>query len=286
MTSSRSTASTVDVDPGEVFGFLGPNGAGKSSTMRMIGCVSDRLGRRAAHASGSTRATDGAEIRARLGVVPAGGQPRHRADASGTTSSIYGRYFGIARPLLRERADELLEFVQLTDRRDQPSRSAVGRHEAPAHDRPGAGQRARAAAARRAHHRARPAGAPPGVGAAVPAEATGVTLVLTTHYMDEAEQLCDRLVIMDGGRIVAEGSPRELIERHATREVVEVRFAATSRSRPRSTPARDRRARRAAGRPGARVHRRRRRGRGRDAEATACGPSRCSCGAARSRTCS
>jgi lipooligosaccharide transport system ATP-binding protein len=213
------------VEPGEAFGMLGPNGAGKSSTMRMIGCVSPVT-------AGSLRildmdpATQGAAIRARLGSVP-------QDDTLDTELTvwdnmlIYGRYFGLPRSVIRERADELLHFVQLAERRDDRvdplsggmkrrltvARALINKPELVLLDEPTTGldPQARHLLWERLYQLKR----------------TGVTLVLTTHYMDEAEQLCDRLVIMDRGRIVAEGSPRELIDHHATREVVELRFATT-----------------------------------------------------------
>src|SRR3954464_6025551 len=215
-----------DVQRGEAFGFLGPNGAGKSSTMRMIGCVSPPSGG-TLRILGRDPVADGPDIRARLGVVP-------QADTLDTELTvrenliIYGRYFGLSRKAVREKADELLEFVQLTERANSKVEPLSG------------GMKRRLTIARS------PANAPemllldePTTGLDPQArhvvwdrlfrlKQRGVTLVLTTHYMDEAEQLCDRLGVMDGGRIVAEGSPRELIERYSTREVVELRFAAES----------------------------------------------------------
>jgi len=211
------------VRPGECFGFLGPNGAGKSSTMRMIACVSPIS---AGHLQvlGLDPRTQGAEIRARLGVVP-------QEDNLDTELSvwdnllIYGRYFGIPRSVIRERATELLEFVQLSDRRDSRvdplsggmkrrltiARALINQPQLLLLDEPTTGldPQARHQLWDRLYRLKR----------------AGVTIVLTTHYMDEAEQLCDRLVIMDGGKIVAAGSPRELIDAHCTREVVEVRVA-------------------------------------------------------------
>jgi lipooligosaccharide transport system ATP-binding protein len=210
------------VEPGEAFGFLGPNGAGKTSTMRMIACVSPVTGGEL-RVLGLDPATKGSEIRARLGAVP----QEDTLDLELTVREnllIYGRYFGLPRPLIRERADELMTFVQLTDRsgarvdelsggmkrRLTIARALINRPELMLLDEPTTGldPQARHLVWERLYQLKR----------------QGVTLVLTTHYMDEAEQLCDRLVIMDGGRIVAEGSPRQLIERHSTREVVELRF--------------------------------------------------------------
>ncbi|MCU1488523.1 MAG: ABC-type multidrug transport system, ATPase component [Actinomycetia bacterium] len=211
------------VEPGEVFGMLGPNGAGKSSTMRMIGCVSPAT---EGHLRilGMDPAVDGRAIRARLGNVP----QEDTLDEDLTVWDnmlIYGRYFGIPRSVIKERSDELLRFFQLDDRRDDKvdplsggmkrrltvARALVNQPELFLLDEPTTGldPQARHLLWERLYQ----------------LKQSGVTLVLTTHYMDEAEQLCDRLVIMDRGRIVAEGSPRELIARHATREVVELRFA-------------------------------------------------------------
>jgi lipooligosaccharide transport system ATP-binding protein len=211
-----------DVALGEAFGFLGPNGAGKSSTMRMIGCVSPPTGG-SLEILGLDPGADGPAIRARLGVVP----QRDTLDEELTVREnilVYGRYFGLPRTVVRERATELLEFAQLTDRADslvEPlsggmkrrltiARALVNEPEILLLDEPTTGldPQARHALWDRLFRLKR----------------QGVTLVLTTHYMDEAEQLCDRLVVMDGGRIVAEGSPRELIEEHSTREVLELRF--------------------------------------------------------------
>jgi lipooligosaccharide transport system ATP-binding protein len=207
---------------GEAFGFLGPNGAGKTSTMRMIGCVSSVTDGRL-RVLGMDPAADGRRIRDRLGVVP----QEDTLDLELTVRDnvlIYGRYFDLPRSVIRERADELLEFVQLGERRDDRvdslsggmrrrltvARALVNRPELMLLDEPTTGldPQARHLVWERLYQLKR----------------QGVTLVLTTHYMDEAEQLCDRLVIMDDGRIVAEGSPRQLIERHSTPEVVELRF--------------------------------------------------------------
>jgi lipooligosaccharide transport system ATP-binding protein len=210
------------VERGETFGFLGPNGAGKSSTMRMIGAVSPVT-------EGTLRVLDrdpegdGPAIRQRLGVVPQEDNLDLELDV-GENLLVYGRFFGLPRDVIRRRAEELLEFVQLADRRDSKvdslsggmkrrltiARALVNSPELMLLDEPTTGldPQARHALWDRLYR----------------LKQQGVTLVLTTHYMDEAEQLCDRLVIMDRARIVAEGSPRELIERHVEREVVELRF--------------------------------------------------------------
>ena len=211
-----------DVARGEAFGFLGPNGAGKSSTMRMIGCVSPPTAG-TLRILGLDPLADGAAIRARLGVVP----QQDTLDTELTVREnliIYGRYFGISRAEVRERADRLLDFVQLSDRRDsvvEPlsggmkrrltiARSLINDPEVMLLDEPTTGldPQARHALWDRLFR----------------LKQSGVTLVLTTHYMDEAEQLCDRLVIMDKGRIAAEGSPLQLIRQYSTRDVVELRF--------------------------------------------------------------
>ena len=212
-----------DVHRGEAFGFLGANGAGKSSTMRMIGCVSERDGGDLRVLGLDPRAA-GAEIRSRIGVVP----QEDNLDTELTVWDnllIYGRYFDLPRDDIRRRAGELLEFAQLTERRHDRvdplsggmkrrltiARALINRPELILLDEPTTGldPQARHLLWERLYQLKR----------------QGATLVLTTHYLDEAEQLCDRLVIMEKARIVAAGSPRELIERHATREVVELRFA-------------------------------------------------------------
>jgi lipooligosaccharide transport system ATP-binding protein len=215
-----------DVARGEAFGFLGPNGAGKSSTMRMIGCVSPPSAG-TLRILGMDPVTQGPEIRGRLGVVP-------QADTLDNELTvrenliIYGRYFGLSRAEVRERADRLLEFVQLEERagsKVEPlsggmkrrltiARSLVNEPDVLLLDEPTTGldPQARHVVWDRLFR----------------LKQQGVTLVLTTHYMDEAEQLCDRLVVMDRGRIAEEGSPLELIQRLSSREVVELRFAVSA----------------------------------------------------------
>jgi lipooligosaccharide transport system ATP-binding protein len=212
-----------NVHKGEAFGFLGPNGAGKSSTMRMIGCVSPPSGG-TLRILGLDPNRNGADIRARLGVVP----QEDSLDMELTVREnmlIYGRYFGLPRKVVHERTRRLLEFVQLEERIDSKveplsggmkrrltiARSLINEPDILLLDEPTTGldPQARHVVWDRLHelkHR-------------------GATLLLTTHYMDEAEQLCDRLVVMDKAKIVAEGSPQELIRRYSTREVVELRFA-------------------------------------------------------------
>jgi lipooligosaccharide transport system ATP-binding protein len=216
----------VDVRRGEAFGFLGPNGAGKSSTMRMIGCVSPPT-EGVLEILGLDPRRDGPRIRAKLGVCP----QLDNLDVELTVRenlTTYARFFGIPRKVARRRADELLDFVQLGERADSKveplsggmkrrltiARALVNEPEIVLLDEPTTGldPQARHLVWERLFR----------------LKQQGVTLVLTTHYMDEAEQLCDRLVVMDGGRIAAEGSPRELIELYSTREVVELRFAGES----------------------------------------------------------
>ncbi|GAA4698975.1 ATP-binding cassette domain-containing protein [Nocardioides nanhaiensis] len=212
----------LDVRPGEAFGFLGPNGAGKSSTMRMIAAVSPVSGGEL-RILGRDPATDGSAIRARLGVCPQEDTLDQELDVRDNLV-VYGRYFGIPRAEVARRADELLEFVQLTEkarakvedlsggmkRRLTIARSLINRPDLLLLDEPTTGldPQARHVLWDRLFR----------------LKQAGVTLVLTTHYMDEAEQLCDRLVVMDKGLIVAEGSPLSLIAEHSTREVAELRF--------------------------------------------------------------
>jgi lipooligosaccharide transport system ATP-binding protein len=212
-----------DVAQGESFGFLGPNGAGKTSAMRMIGCVSP-MSAGTLRVLGMDPIADGPRIRARLGVVP----QQDTLDTELTVREnllLYGRYFGLSRAECAKRADELLDFAQLTERAgDQVehmsggmkrrltiARSLINEPDLLLLDEPTTGldPQARHLLWDRLYR----------------LKQRGVTLVLTTHYMDEAEQLCDRLVVMDKAKIVAEGSPRELIERYSTREVTELRFA-------------------------------------------------------------
>jgi lipooligosaccharide transport system ATP-binding protein len=211
-----------DVQAGEAFGFLGPNGAGKTSTMRMIGAVSPRSGGQLT-VLGNDPDKNGPRIRSRIGVVP-------QSDTLDTELTvlenllIYGRYFDISYAEARKRAMELLTFVQLNDRatdlveplsggmkrRLTIARALINEPDLLLLDEPTTGldPQARHLVWDRLYR----------------LKQEGTTLVLTTHYMDEAEQLCDRLVVMDKAKIVAEGSPRQLIEQYSTREVLELRF--------------------------------------------------------------
>ena len=213
-----------DVAPAEAFGFLGPNGAGKTSTMRMIGSVSP-ITDGTLTVLGLDPRIDGPRIRARLGVVP----QQDTLDTELTVREnlvLYGRYFGLSREECGRRADELLDFAQLTERQNDEveplsggmkrrltiARALINEPELLLLDEPTTGldPQARHLLWDRLYR----------------LKQRGVTLVLTTHYMDEAEQLCDRLVVMDKAKIVAEGSPRQLIERYSTKEVAELRFPA------------------------------------------------------------
>src|SRR6266481_5849713 len=211
-----------DLYRGEAFGFLGPNGAGKSSTMRMIGCVSPPSGGELT-ILGRDPVRDGSAIRARLGVVPQ--EDTLDVELPGRENLlVYGRYFGLRRDVIRERTAKLLDFVQLTERADDEveplsggmkrrltiARSLISEPDILLLDEPTTGldPQARHVVWDRLYR----------------LKQQGVTLVLTTHYMDEAEQLCDRLVVMDRGKIAEQGSPLELIQRLSTREVVELRF--------------------------------------------------------------
>jgi lipooligosaccharide transport system ATP-binding protein len=212
-----------EVQPGESFGFLGPNGAGKTSTMRMIACASP-VTEGELRVIGMSPQTQAREIKARLGVVP-------QIDNLDTELTVrenlemYARYFDIPNEVARRRADELLEFVQLDERaKDQVeplsggmkrrltiARALINEPDLIILDEPTTGldPQARHLLWERLYQLKR----------------RGATQIITTHYMDEAEQLCDRLVVMDKARIVAEGSPRQLIEQHSSREVLELRLA-------------------------------------------------------------
>jgi lipooligosaccharide transport system ATP-binding protein len=237
---SKSFESLVAVDGidfevrrGEVFGFLGPNGAGKTSTMRMIGCTSPRSGG-ALTVMGMDPASHAPQIKARIGVVP----QIDNLDIELTVREnleMYARYFDVPRESAKERIDELLDFVQLSHRaadKVEPlsggmkrrltiARALVNQPDLMLLDEPTTGldPQARHLVWDRLYR----------------LKQRGVTLVVTTHYMDEAEQLCDRLVVMDKAKIVAEGGPRDLITRYSTREVLELRLSDDSREQLRAT---------------------------------------------------
>jgi lipooligosaccharide transport system ATP-binding protein len=211
-----------DVAKGESFGLLGPNGAGKSTTMRIIAATSQRSSGTIS-ILGRDPEEHGPQIRAHLGVVP----QQDNLDGELTVSEnlfIYGRYFGLSKKFIRNKIEELLDFAQLQDKRDSKvealsggmkrrltiARALVSEPDILMLDEPTTGldPQARHILWDRLFR----------------LKETGVTLVITTHFMDEAEQLCDRLVVMDKGRIMAEGSPLELIKQYSTKEVLEVRF--------------------------------------------------------------
>jgi lipooligosaccharide transport system ATP-binding protein len=212
-----------DIAKGEAFGFLGPNGAGKTSTMKMITTVSP-ITEGKLTVFGLDPSTQGRAIRQRLGVVP----QEDNLDLELTVAEnlyVYGRYHDMNRAEIRERTKELLEFAQLSDRHKSKveplsggmkrrltiARALINDPDLVILDEPTTGldPQARHVLWDRLYR----------------LKQQGATLIITTHYMDEAEQLCDRLVVMDGGKIVAEGSPRQLIAAYAPREVVELRFA-------------------------------------------------------------
>jgi lipooligosaccharide transport system ATP-binding protein len=211
-----------DVAKGESFGLLGPNGAGKSTTMRIIAATSQRTSGTIT-ILGRDPEEHGPQIRAHLGVVP----QQDNLDTELTVTEnlfIYGRYFGLSKKFIRTKIEELLEFAQLEEKRDVKvdalsggmkrrltiARALVSEPDILMLDEPTTGldPQARHILWDRLFR----------------IKELGVTLVITTHFMDEAEQLCDRLVVMDKGKIMAEGSPLELIKAYSTKEVLEVRF--------------------------------------------------------------
>ncbi|OUE08241.1 Daunorubicin/doxorubicin resistance ATP-binding protein DrrA [Clavibacter michiganensis] len=213
---------SFEVAPGESFGLLGPNGAGKSTTMRMIGAVSSRTGG-TLDILGLDPDTHGPEIRSQLGVVPQADNLDLELRARDNLI-VYGRYFGLPRKQVAARADELLEFAQLSDRAGAKVDDLSG------------GMKRRLTIARALISDPRillldepTTGLDPQARHILwdrlfRLKEQGTTLVLTTHYMDEAEQLCDRIIVVDEGRIMSEGSPASLIRDHSSREVLEVRF--------------------------------------------------------------
>ncbi len=221
---ARSAVAGIDfeVRDGEFFGFLGPNGAGKTTTMRMIAGVSPRTSG-TLEIFGQDPDLHGSEIRGQIGVV----HQQETLDMELTVREnllIFGRFFGMERAAIATRADELLELFQLSDRAKDQVEPLSG------------GMKRRLSIARSLIASPRilmldepTTGLDPQArhllwDALQRLKRGGTTIVLTTHYMDEAEQLCDRLVVMDQAKIVAEGSPRQLIVEHASREVLELRF--------------------------------------------------------------
>jgi lipooligosaccharide transport system ATP-binding protein len=211
-----------EVYRGESFGLLGPNGAGKSTTMKMISSVSQRTSGEL-EILGKEPNTQGPEIRAHLGVVPQK-DLLDRELKVWENLMVYGRYFGLSRKWLKEKIEELLEFAQLKDKRNSRAEDLSG------------GMQRRLAIARGLVNEPEillldepTTGLDPQARHILwdrlfRLKEQGVTLVITTHYMDEAEQLCDRLIVMDKGQIMAEGSPAELIKQYSSKEVVELRF--------------------------------------------------------------
>ena len=211
-----------EVAPGESFGLLGPNGAGKSTTMKMIGAVSSRTSGNLS-ILGLDPDRYGPEIRSRLGVIPQQDNLDGELNAR-ENLFIYGRYFGLPAAVCHAKADELLAFAQLEDKAKNKVDQLSG------------GMKRRLTIARGLVNDPRillldepTTGLDPQARHVLwdrlfRLKERGTTLVLTTHYMDEAEQLCDRLVVVDKGRIMAEGTPASLIREHSSREVLEVRF--------------------------------------------------------------
>jgi lipooligosaccharide transport system ATP-binding protein len=217
-----------DVVKGESFGLLGPNGAGKSTAMRMIGATSQRTSGDLT-ILGKDPEKFGPQIRAHLGVVP----QQDNLDTHLTVTEnlyIYGRYFGLSRKFVKGKIEELLAFAQLEEKRNSKveslsggmkrrltiARALVSEPEILMLDEPTTGldPQARHILWDRLFR----------------LKEDGVTLLITTHFMDEAEQLCDRLVVMDKGSIMAEGSPAQLIKDYSTKEVLEVRFGSERNS--------------------------------------------------------
>ena len=213
---------SFEVAAGESFGLLGPNGAGKSTTMRLIGGTLLRSSG-TLEVLGLDPENRGPEVRASLGVVPQADNLDEELRARDNLI-VYGRYFGLPLSYLRPKVDELLEFAQLTDKANAKVRELSG------------GMKRRLTIARGLVNEPKillldepTTGLDPQARHILwdrlfRLKEQGVTLVVTTHFMDEAEQLCDRLLVMDHGRIVAEGSPQSLIRQYSSREVAEVRF--------------------------------------------------------------
>ncbi len=217
-----------EVRKGESFGLLGPHGAGKSTIMRMIGATLHRSSGELA-VLGKDPEKFGPQIRAHLGVVP----QQDNLDSELTVREnlyIYGRYFGLSKKFLTPKIQELLEFAQLEEKRDVKvealsggmkrrltiARALVSEPEILMLDEPTTGldPQARHILWDRLFR----------------LKEMGVTLLLTTHFMDEAEQLCQRLIVMDKGKIMAEDSPAELIRKYVTKEVLELRFGSDKNS--------------------------------------------------------
>jgi lipooligosaccharide transport system ATP-binding protein len=212
---------TFQVVQGEAFGLLGPNGAGKSTLMRMIYCRSPLTEGRL-HVVGHDVTTEARQVKARVGVVP----QENNLDPDLNLREnllVYARYFRIPRSVAEERADRLIAFAELDEKRTARIETLSG------------GMKRRLMIARALIND--PAvlildepttGLDPHVRQAIwdklrHLREQGLTILLSTHYMDEAEKLCDRLMLMDRGTILVSGPPRSLIEEHAGRVVLEVR---------------------------------------------------------------
>ena len=210
-----------EVYRGECFGFLGPNGAGKTTTMKMIYGAAVPTGGELKVAGLDARRTE-REVKRHIGVVP---QENNLDEDLKVEENllVYGRYFDLPRKVVRQRAEELLEFVQLSEKADAQVEQLSG------------GMKRRLLIARALINDPDlvvldepTTGLDPQARHLVwdklrELTSEGKTLILTTHYMDEAAQLCDRLCIMEGGRIISEGAPRDLIEEHVSSEVLEFR---------------------------------------------------------------
>ncbi len=208
------------IHQGECFGFLGPNGAGKSTTMRMIHCASPLTSGRLSVLDMDVQ-VEPRRIKALIGVAPQ--ENNLDPDFSVIKNlTVYARYFNMDKAVALKRSEELLEFMQLTEKRDEMMESLSG------------GMKRRLIIARALINEPRilildepTTGLDPQARHLIwerirELKRKGVTVILTTHYMDEAEKLCDRLVIMDKGKIVVEGTPRKLIEERVGAEVVEI----------------------------------------------------------------
>ena len=211
------------VPAGICFGVLGPNGAGKTTLLRTLLGLTPVSGGEV-RVFGETMPAAGRAVRARCGVVP----QADNLDPDFTVIEnlqVYARYFGLSAAAVAERIRELLAFVELTDRADSLIAALSG------------GMKRRLTMARALINRPEliildepTTGLDPQVRRMIWARLRalreeGRTLLLTTHYMDEAERLCDELVIIDHGQILERGSPRDLIRKHVEAEVLEVRGA-------------------------------------------------------------
>lgn len=210
---------------GETFGLLGPNGAGKSTTMRMIACRTP-LTSGELFVEGLDVRTQGRKIRSLIGVVP----QENNLDPDLNVRRnliVYASYYQISRARAAERADELLRFIGLSGRADARIDHLSG------------GMKRRLMIARALLHNPRllvldepTTGLDPQVRQEIWQKleelqrVSGVTILLSTHYMEEAEKLCERLLVIDHGRILATGTPRDLVLRKVSRYALEVRDVA------------------------------------------------------------